>query len=91
MIYSHRLNKRFSLKFPEGYSDQQVADEGQHAQWPEHCNNNKHDVNNDNSSALKFKFFAYRLYHLELLFCLVFCTRLYLCISLLMILLLCIF
>lgn len=35
------LNKEISSKFPEGYPDWQAPDEGQKAQQPKRCDNNK--------------------------------------------------
>lgn len=40
-----RLNKKYSLNFPEGDQDQQVPDDGWRTQQSKHCDNSNKDEN----------------------------------------------
>lgn len=45
-IHYHRLNIRFTLKFPGGYLVQQLPDEGWITLWSKCCDNNNTDEDN---------------------------------------------
>lgn len=61
-MYSHRLDKRFSLKFPEGYPNWQTVEGIWRTQSLKYCDYNNKDINlivhngkKDNSSFHRFR------------------------------------